>query len=69
LKAADALLATLGIAPSNVAVQANLRVAYRWLLGLAGPRPPAWRVLTADERSHLADMLSGLNQVAPDRGG
>jgi hypothetical protein len=69
LKAADALLATLGIAPSNVAVQANLRVAYRWLLGLAGPRPPAWRVLTADERSHLADMLSGLNQVAPYRGG
>ena len=63
LDAADALLATLGIAPSNVAVQANLQLAYRWLLGQAGPRPPAWRALSADEQSHLADMLAGLNRV------
>ena len=64
LRAADALLATLGIAPSNAAEQANLKLAYRWLLGRAGPRPLGWRALSADEQSRLAGMLAGLNELA-----
>lgn len=62
LRAADSLLATLGVAPSNAYVQANLKLTYRWLLGQAGQRPQAWRALSADEQSRLNGMLGELNQ-------
>ena len=66
LRAADALLATLGIAPASAALQANLRLADRWLLGQAGPLP-RWRPLDADERARLAATLADLGRVAPGR--
>ena len=64
LRATDALLATLGVAPANAALQANLKLAYRWLLGQAGERPRGWRSLSLEEQSRLAALLVGLNQVA-----
>lgn len=66
LRAAEALLATLGIAPASAALQANLGLADRWLLGQAGPLP-RWRPLDADERARLAATLADLGRVAPGR--
>lgn len=67
LRAADRLLATLGIAPANASLQSNLRLADRWLLGQAGPRPPGWRPLSDDERARVAATLDGLGRVATAR--
>ena len=67
LRTADALLATLGVAPGNSDLRANLRLTYRWLLGQAGTRPSAWAPLSADEQARLAGSLGALNEVAVTR--
>ncbi len=67
LRAAEALLATLGIAPGNASVQANLRLTYRWLLGQAGARPAAWKPLSGEDRARLAATLGTLDEAALPR--
>ena len=64
LRAADALLDTLGLAPDNAEVSANLRTAYKWLLGKELPRPPSWAPLSSDSQARMERTLNALEEAA-----
>jgi hypothetical protein len=67
LRSVGSLLATIGLAPANASVQANLRAACRWLLGQAGARPAAWRPLSAEEQTKMEETLGALDSVMATR--